>query len=153
MKRLVLMLISLLLLCSCSDAAAADVDIGELMQNIMDTQTFADEMMVVSSDSEYSYVIDEIVGSDYSQALFCFPSVGISSDMILIVEAKSESDSSEYVNILSEFLDRRYEAYMGYAPEEASKIKNGVVCSKGKYAFLIVLPDADSASDILNESF
>lgn len=155
MKRLVLIFISLLLLCSCSDTNALDIniDINELMQNIIDTQTFSDEMMVISSDSEYSYLIDEIIGSEYSQALFCFPSEGISSDMILIVEAKSESDSSNYTNILATYLDERYDAYMGYAPEEAKKIKDGTVETHGKYVLLMVLSDVDSAQSVVNYVF
>lgn len=124
------------------------------MQDIIDTQTFSDEMMVIfAPTSEYSYLVDEIIGTDYINALFCFPSVGISSDMIMIVEANSEADSSNYANLLSDYLDERYEAYMGYAPEEANKIKNGIVEIHGKYIILMVLPDMNSAQNAVNDSF
>lgn len=73
--------------------------------------------------------------------------------MILIVEAKSESDSSNYTNILAIYLDERYDAYMGYAPEEAKKIKDGTVETHGKYVLLMVLSDVDSAQDVVNDAF
>lgn len=156
MKKLLVTFLALLLLCSCSDNSGTlpSVDVDALVQNVLSSQNLSDEMMVInSSDDEYSDLINQIIGSDYSYAALCFPYVGISSDMVIIVETADETDASGFVTLLQNYLDERYEAYMGYAPEEAAKIKNGLVDSKGKYAFLIVLPDMDSASDALYASF
>lgn len=156
MKRFLPLFTALLLLCSCtaSSEPVSEIDISVLMQDIIDTQTFSDEMMIVSApDSEYSYLVDEIIGTDYNKALFYFPMVGISSDMIMIVEINSKADLSSYANLLSDYLDERYEAYMGYAPEEAKKIKNGIVITHGNYIILMVLPDMDSAQETVANSF
>lgn len=42
---------------------------------------------------------------------------------------------------------------MGYAPEEAKKIKDGAVETHGKYVLLMVLSDVDSAQNVVNDAF
>ncbi len=116
---------------------------------MLSSQELTDEMMTVKSDDEeYGYLIADIVDS-YTDALFVFPKVGISSDMILIIKS---TDAVTVKQALEDYKNERYEAYMGYAPLEANKINDGFVESCGDYVILVVLPDIESAQSLWNQA-
>ena len=46
---------------------------------------------------------------------------------------------------LREYRDARVSAFSGYMPREAEMIEQGLICLRGEYCALILLPDADAA--------
>ncbi len=102
-------------------------------------------MTVLSGDDDYGYLISDILGDNYTNAVFIFPSVGISSDMILIAET---DDPQSAYDAMESYRLERYEAYMGYAPIEAEKIDKGFVdCCTG-YAILAVFSDIETVQEL-----
>ncbi len=107
-------------------------------------------MMTVDADNEeYGYLISDILGDNYTKAVFIFPSVGISADMLLIVET---DDAEAACNALEAYRQERYDAYMGYAPVEAEKIDRGFTDYCSGYAILAVFSDIEAAESLWNQA-
>ncbi len=102
-------------------------------------------MTVYADDEEYGYLLKDILGDSFTDALMIFPQIGISADMIVIVESYNAEDAFE---LLTNYKLDRQSAYEGYAPFEAEKIANGFVDYAGNYAILVVLPDPDLAESL-----
>lgn len=116
-----------------------------LMYDIIATQEFRDPMMVISSDNEeYKEMFDDIIGTDYIRALMAFPEVGISADMIIIVEA-TDTTHSERLDLMTQYMLDRQEAYKGYAPEEAERFDDVRFSTYGKYTIMLLVPDIKTA--------
>ncbi len=149
LSKILCILLSLSLLIGCSVKEIV-IDIDQLCADIISTQVLSDEMMTLTDEStEYIDILKDILPDGYADVVFTFPAIGISSDMVLIVKSDDAALSAQR---LEEYKNERYDAYMGYAPEEADKILNGFVDYCGSYAILVVLPDIDTAQNLWEQA-
>lgn len=91
---------------------------------------------------------------EYVQDIYGLDAASISDGAVLAgspaMEAAvfrfTDADAAERASYrLREYRDARVSAFSGYMPREAEMIEQGLICLRGEYCALILLPDADAA--------
>ena len=82
-----------------------------------------------------------------------FYSNGMTANEIAVFLVSDESSTSEVRETLTAYKERRAIAFMGYAPEQAAILENGIVASRGSYVALLICEDPQSARSAFYECF
>ncbi len=148
MKKLIAILSAFLFLTSCS--SLPEPDAKELADKIISGQS-AGEFEEASAD-----MISILFGLDvenFNDYAVYYSKEPASADIIIIFKSDKKETLEIVKEILEEFRQSRIEDFKGYAPDEAAKLEESKVITKGKYDILTVMPDNQAAQDTVNSAF
>ena len=123
---------------------------AEITGKIMDTLTFEDEMMEISSDIiERQYDVDM---STVASASVYVVSSGALADEVAVFRANSEADVAAIQAALEARVQTVMDRFVDYLPDEVPKIEGAIVKTDGLYALMVIHDDAAEAETIFDES-
>ena len=133
-----------------SEAEPEGVSPAEITGKIMDTLTFEDEMMEISSDIiERQYDVDM---STVASASVYVVSSGALADEVAVFRANSEADVAAIQAALEARVQTVMDRFVDYLPDEVPKIEGAIVKTDGLYALMVIHDDAAEAETIFDES-
>ncbi len=148
MKKLIAVVFALLMLSSCG--SFPEPDVHELADSIISGQAAGE---FKEADGDMISLILDVDANDYSDSALFYSSEPACADIIVIFKTDKSDLQSETKKILSDFRESRLKDFKGYAPEEAVKIEDSEVISKGKYVIWAVMPDGEAAKKQIDSAF
>ena len=76
----------------------------------------------------------------------------ISSEEVLLIKAKSETQTAEISSAIEERIKTRMNDFEGYAPESVQLLEDAKKSVRGKYVFFAAAPGAEKYLEIFNNS-
>lgn len=90
--------------------------------------------------------------ADYEGVLFYSSEFSISAEEILLIEVKNEQQVQSVRDALEERIEKRRDAFDGYAPEQVQLLDEARIQVRGNYIFLAVAPQAETYNTVFSES-
>ena len=84
---------------------------------------------------------------EYDGVLCCIAKNNLSSEEVIVVKVKEESQIKEVKDAVQKRLECRKEDFHGYAPDEEKSIDDAIVSIRGKFLFMAVGPDSEMQKD------
>ena len=140
---------------SVSDAASAEngdpAETGDISQPVNDiiAQIEMSSLAEVGSDRLAMYLDTDIDKIDAFSMYIC--GSGGFADEVGIFRMKSADDCSALVDLINDRIEKRKTDFEDYNPDEAEKLGNAVVGSKGNYVYYAVTPDSSKAEQIFKD--
>ena len=78
---------------------------------------------------------------------------GMYADEIAVFRLSEAADLSEVQTALTSYMQRRASLFMGYAPDQARVLQDGIVTSRGRYIALLVSGDSRAAESYFLANF
>ena len=120
----------------------AHVDISE-MQVLHSDDNFFTEYVDTKYDIEVGAVKDGVI-------FYCS---GAIADEIAVFLVTDNSDVKKTKDALKEYKKHRAEAFMGYAPEQAAILENGLVVTRGNYVALLICKNPKDSEAVFISCF
>ena len=148
---LILAAVSILCLASCSGGNAKTPAVKDVANTIRESGEFA-ELVALNDDniSTRYYGIDLEAIEEY-EVLVC--ATGAATDEIAVFKMKSQDDVEDMRDVVLERKEELYDRFVDYVPDEAPKVNNAVISSKGKYVYFIVCEDHKAAKEAAESCF
>ncbi len=148
MKKLIAVLFVFLLLTSCAELPEPDAH--ELADKIISGQSAGE---FDEADGDMISILFGLDVNDFSDYAVYYSKEPASADIVVIFKSDKKETLDSAKDILEEFRKSRVEDFKGYAPEEAAKLEEAKVITKGKYDILAVMPDNEAAQKVINTAF
>ena len=94
---------------------------------------------------------DEYIESNYQldadnieDGVICY-AIGVEATEITILLLNNNADAKKTAEALENYKDRRISALIGYVPDQADLVQQGIVVTQGPYAALLICADAKQA--------
>lgn len=141
-------LIMLFSFVGCGDKGDVLIDAEALAADISELFVASDiELVQLNAESvDIRYGIGGLYDFIYAEA-----SITVSSDEILVVEAKDEDKAAKIFEMLGVYRDERAELFASYAPEQVSKLEDALLERAGKYVIFVASDSTDEAEKIWKE--
>lgn len=148
---LVLAVVSILCFASCKGTEAKSPAVADVVKAIRESTSFS-ELVALNDDNIATryYGIDLEAIEEY-EVLVC--GTGAAADEIAVFKMKSQDDVEDMRDVVLERKEELYDRFVDYVPDEAPKIQNAVVSSKGKYVYFIVSEDHKAAKEAAGSCF
>lgn len=148
---LVLAVVAVFCFASCKGEEAKTPAVKDVVAAIQDSGEFA-ELVALSDDNIATryYGIDLEAIEEY-EVLVC--GTGARTDEIAVFKMKSQDDVEDMRDVVVERQQELYDRFVDYVPEEAPKVNNAVISSKGKYVYFIVCDDHKAAKEAVESCF
>lgn len=148
MRKLIALIFVILLLTSCS--SLPEPDAHELADKIISGQPAGE---FDEADGDMISILFGLDVEDFSDCAVYYSKEPASADIVIIFKSDNKETLESVKDILEEFRKSRIEDFKGYAPEEAAKLEESKVITKGKYDILVVMPDNGAAQKVINTAF
>jgi uncharacterized protein YrzB (UPF0473 family) len=156
---LLLCLLSAVLLTGCGGeeaTPASAVDMDTLQQAMLDAAPSLPEMLTLTdqdgSADQFSYL--SALDYDKVDAFFlAYAASGQQADEIAVIAVKDTDDLAEAEASLKEHQANRLKLYQQYGPDQASRVEQGLVFTKGNCAVLIICDEAQAVKDAFDSAF
>ena len=147
---LVLAVFTIFCLTACGGSAKTPA-VNDVANAIRESAEFS-ELAALNDDNIASryYGIDLEAIEEY-EVLVC--GTGAQADEIAVFKMKSQDDVEDMREVVVERQEELYDRFVDYVPEEAPKIQNAVISSKGKYVYFIVCSDNKAAKKAAESCF
>ena len=90
--------------------------------------------------------------ADYDGVMYYSSEFSISSEEVLLIKAKSETQTAEISSAIEERIKTRMNDFEGYAPESVQLLEDAKKSVRGKYVFFAAAPGAEKYLEIFNNS-
>ena len=158
-KTFIWFLIAVLLLCAAGcgqeevgtqPAASTDaVDLGAVMQEMLDTVSLPEMMTLTDSDLTDYFGLE---AAWYADCAACINANGYEKDEIILVHAADADSVPQIKDCLQTVLENAAAEMQNYIPEQYAMIRNCAVESDGLYVWLFISDAADQLQTILDKS-
>lgn len=153
-KRIVslaLAVVAVFCLASCGGNSAKNPAVKDVVSTVRESTEFA-ELVALNDDNIATryYGIDLEAIEEY-EVLVC--GTGAAPDEIAVFKMKSQDDVEDMRDVVLERKEELYDRFVDYLPDEAPKVNNAVISSKGKYVYLIVCNDHKAAKEAVEGCF
>ncbi len=139
------LLISVIFTSCSSDSKDVDFEPSEAVNEIISTVEMS-SMAEVGSDRLNSYIdIDQSEIEKYS--MYICGSGGF-ADEVAVFKMKSEDSAAKLKELFTQRIEKRKADFKDYNPDEYTKLGNALISVKGKYVFVSVTGDNDTAQSI-----
>lgn len=161
MKKIWCFILTFLLLFSlsgCSEKQASETDMApdDIAAAIRRGQQELPEMMqITSKDTEFTAWLSDyylLQAEQVSGGVICYAD-GVEASEIAVLLMKDEKDCKAAGEALNRYIQNRAGVFEGYAPQQASMVKNGVVVSNGRYIALMICPEPQIAEETFFDCF
>ncbi len=148
---LVLAVVAIFCLASCKGEEAKSPAVKDVVTAISESTEFA-ELVALNDDNIATryYGIDLEAIEEY-EVLVC--GTGARTDEIAVFKMKEQDDVEDMREVVLERKQELYDRFVDYIPEEAPKVNNAVISSKGKYVYFIVCDDHKAAKKAVENCF
>lgn len=150
MKKPIAVLFAFLLLLLSSCTSLPEPDAHELADRIISEQTARE---FDEADSDMISILFGLDVNDFSDYAVYYSKEPANADIVVIFKSDKKKTLDSAKDILEEFRKSRIEDFKGYAPEEAAKLEEAKVISKGKYDIFVVMPDNEAVQKAINTEF
>lgn len=170
-KFILLLSVVLTLMCGCQNAVSPkdetgnNSDGGEVSQDgalsdeekPIDYKALADELKGIIKDDTMTEMDSKLLSATYGidtekiEDLKVYLSSGSTANEVAVFSCKDENDVQSVIGILEDRVKTRKASYKDYNAEEAKKLENAIIGSKGRVAILVVAEDVEGAKEILNK--
>ena len=153
MKRQILPIIALLLaaviaftMAACGKPAA-EIDAQALVRTLLQKVPYDTELLPGEGAAEafFSGLPENAKATRYAGSGYC-------PDELVLLELAGEKDGDAAMQAVKRHLDELRSQFLNYFPEEVPKIDSAVTRQLGKYIFVCITPDAETAEDILDHA-
>ena len=86
--------------------------------------------------------------SEYEGILCYMAKNNLSSEEIIIVKVKDESQVKDVKDAIYKRIESRKSVFQGYAPDEEKYLEDAIVSTRGKFVFMAVGPDSEQLKDM-----
>lgn len=128
--------------------AAGTGDISQPVNDII-AQIEMSSLAEVGSDRLSMYLDTDMDKIDAFSMYIC--GSGGFADEVGIFRMKSADDCSALVDLINNRIEKRKTDFEDYNPDEAEKLGNAAVGSKGNYVYYAVTPDSSKAEQIFKD--
>ena len=90
--------------------------------------------------------------ADYDGVMYYSSEFSISSEEVLLIKAKSETQTAEISSAIEGRIKTRVNDFGGYAPESVQLLEDAKKSVRGKYVFFAAAPGAEKYLEIFNNS-
>ena len=148
--RLVLLLMSTALVLTatgCRKDSAVEIDAPVVLQSLLEQVTFETELSEVGSNASL-YFPNLPEGTDIK----LHTGSGYYADEVAMLILPNASDGRDAMKVVEKHIEELRSQYRNYVPEEVWKIDHAVTHLSGRYLFLCITDDYDSAALILENA-
>ena len=148
---IVLALVAIFCFASCKGEQTKNPAVKDVANAISESTEFG-ELVALNDDNIATryYGIDLEAIEEY-EVLVC--GTGAAADEIAVFKMKEQDDVEDMREVVVERQEELYDRFVDYVPEEAPKINNAVISSKGKYVYFIVCADHKAAKAAADSCF
>ena len=160
MRRILsLVLALLLLLCACAPQSGDSAPVSsfegaaeELAQAVLDSQPDTEGLTPLTGEdlTDYLSAVCGIETAWWTEAA-AYTASGVNAREILILRLSGEERGVDVVAALEAHRQARRGDFLGYAPDQADLLEDGVVAILGEYAALLVCDAPEEAAAVLEE--
>ena len=152
MKRVLTVIVGLMLAATLTACGGGnkEVDVLAVGQDLSSKILYQDELMEM--DIETAMMFIELSGFTPVKGV-AYEGSGATAEEIIAIECENADDADKAASALNARVAEQIECFTDYVPEELVKLNNAVVIKNGKYAFLSVSNDPDTAKQIINGYF
>lgn len=90
--------------------------------------------------------------ADYAGVMYYSSEFSISSEEVLLIKVKNESQTTEVLSAIEKRIETRKNDFEGYAPEAVRLLEDAKQVVRGKYVFFAAAPEAEKYLEIFNNS-
>jgi len=90
--------------------------------------------------------------ADYEGVMYYSSEFSISSEEVLLIKVKNESQTAEVSEAIEERIKMRTNDFEGYAPESVQLLESAKQSVRGKYVFFAAAPEAEKYLEVFNNS-
>lgn len=161
MKKILCFISTCLLLfslagCSGQQAKETDMAPGDIAAAIRHSQQGLPELEQIIVEDEFftTWLSDYylIQAGQVDGGVICYAD-GVEASEIAVLRMSDEKACEEAAEALNEYMQKRADAFDGYAPQQASMAKNGITVVNGSYIALLICPEPQAAKDAFLDCF
>ena len=120
------------------------LDMENFGQNILSKVMFDTELQKLDDSSAHGMIN---VAED--SKIFLYTGSGNYSDLLVLVEASSETNAKSDQTVIEQHLKDMRESFEAYIPKEAKKISNALIVRSGCYIIVCVTDDIENAKRVV----
>ena len=120
------------------------LDMENFRQNILSKVMFDTELQKLDDSSAHGMIN---VAED--SKIFLYTGSGNYSDLLVLVEASSETNAKSDQTAIEQHLKDMRESFEAYIPKEAKKISNALIVRSGCYIIVCVTDDIENAKRVV----
>lgn len=134
--------------CAANPKAATSYSPRQIAEAVISAQGDISALLpLLPDDGYYADYITDIYQMDADKIKdgAIYYASGMQADEIAVFLVSGKSGADDAREALLRYADHRADVFMGYAPEQAAKLENGIVAVRGDYVALLVCKDPQKA--------
>lgn len=145
-------------LTSCSDQQKVETDmtVTEIVAAIQQSQQELPEFsQITSGDADFTTWLSDyylLQTEQVSDGVICYAD-GVEASEIAVLSLNDEKNCKVIQKTLNEYIQNRAGVFEGYAPQQATMAKEGIVVQNGRYIALLICPQPQLAKEVFLECF
>lgn len=156
MKKISVLLTLLLLLAACSsDVKEPKGSAYEVAGSILSEQALSPMQALPLEQEAFSVYLSGYYGIDaaaLTDGFLCYAG-GLEASELAVLYFETEAEATQAKANLESYRTRRAADFVGYAPQEAALVSDGVVAQEGRAVALLLCPDAAAAQEAFSRAF
>lgn len=142
MKKIIVILMTLLVLASCSSKKEVEIDIDSVSEELLASEDFKGISKMDISKAELKYSVDL---SEMENGVICLPTDAERANMFIIAKAK-DGKSSVLFDELDMIVDKYDHSWTDliYNAQEAQKVKDKTIEKIGDYYICVISDDNET---------
>ena len=145
LMSIILASVMLISLAGCGEKKeSASIDPQATLQSLLNDVKYSAELSKVGKNASM-YFPDLPEGS----TIELYRGSGYSAEEVALITVPTAEDAKKAEEIINQHIKETHDQFMNYQPEEVEKIDNAVISVNGRYVFLCITDDAETAKKIL----